>query len=39
MCGANATGSSKRSEFGMKFIIPAVSDEVKLWIGMEAFRS
>lgn len=38
MCGANATGAFKRSDFGMKFGIPGVGDEVKLWIGMEAFR-
>jgi len=39
MCGANAIGAFKRSDFGMKFIIPLVSDEVKLWIQMEAFRN
>ena len=38
MCGANATGSFKRSEFGMKFGIPGVSDEVRLWVGLEGFR-
>jgi len=38
MCGGNATGTIKRSDFGMKFGIPAVSDEIKLMIGLEAFR-
>ena len=38
MCGANASGSFKRSDFGMKFGIPNVSDEVKLWIGIEAYK-
>lgn len=38
MCGANATGSIKRSDFGMKFAIPGVSDEIRLLIQMEAFR-
>jgi polyisoprenoid-binding protein YceI len=38
MCGANATGVFKRSDFGMKFIVGPVSDEVTLWVGMEAFR-
>jgi len=38
MCGANVAGAFKRSDFGMKFIVGPVSDEVKLWIGMEAFR-
>lgn len=37
-CGGNASGSIKRSDFGMKFGIPAVSDEVKLSIMLEAFR-
>jgi polyisoprenoid-binding protein YceI len=39
MCGGNFTSSFKRSEFGMTFLIPGVGDEVKLWIGMEAFRN
>jgi polyisoprenoid-binding protein YceI len=38
MCGGNATGSFKRSDYGMKFGIPNVGDEVKLWIMMEAIR-
>src|SRR5437879_2495036 len=38
MCGGNATGSFKRSDFGMKFGIPAVGDEVHLWLSVEAFR-
>ena len=37
-CGGNATGAFKRSDFGMKFAIPGVSDEVKLWLSIEAFR-
>jgi polyisoprenoid-binding protein YceI len=39
MCGANASGSIKRSEFGMKFGIPAVGDEQKLWIEMEGYKN
>ncbi len=38
MCGGNASGMIKRSDFGMKFGIPGVSDEVKLMIGLEAIR-
>lgn len=38
MCGANASGTLKRSDFGMKIFIPAVSDEVRLMIQMEAIR-
>lgn len=39
MCGGNFASSFKRSDFGMTFLIPGVGDEVKLWIGMEAFRN
>lgn len=38
MCGGNATGSFKRSDFGMKFAIPGVGDETKLWISFYGFR-
>jgi polyisoprenoid-binding protein YceI len=38
MCGGNASGTVKRSDFGMKFGIPAVSDELKLYVMIEAFR-
>ena len=37
-CGGNATGAFKRSDFGMKFGIPNVGDEVKLWISFYGFR-
>ena len=30
MCGADAVGVVKRTDFGMKFAVPAISDEVKL---------
>jgi len=39
MCGGNFTGSFKRSDFGMKFGLGGISDEVKLWIGIEAFKN
>lgn len=37
-CGGNATGAFNRSDFGMKFGIPGVSDEVKLWMSFYGFR-
>lgn len=37
MCGADVEGSLKRSDFGMKFGVPAIADEVKLMIGVEAY--
>lgn len=37
MCGADAEGSIKRTDFGIKFGVPAIADEVKLMIGVEAY--
>jgi polyisoprenoid-binding protein YceI len=38
-CGGNATGSFKRSDFGMKFGLPtAIGDDVKLWMSFYGFR-
>ena len=37
-CGANAIGTIRRSEFGMVAYVPAVSDEVRLYIEVEAYR-
>lgn len=37
MCGADVEGSIKRTDFAMKFGVPAISDEVKLMIGVEAY--
>jgi polyisoprenoid-binding protein YceI len=39
MCGGTATASFKRSEFGMKYGIPLFGDEIKLWIGFEAYKN
>lgn len=37
-CGGNASGVLKRSDFGMKIYVPAISDEIKLWIGFEGYK-
>jgi len=37
-CGAEITGTLKRSEFGMKAYLPAVGDEVTLHIQVEAIN-
>lgn len=37
-CGANATASIKRSDFGMTYALPAVLDEIKLEVGIEALQ-
>jgi len=38
MCGGNATGMLRRTDYGMKYAMPAISDEVKLNISFEAYR-
>jgi polyisoprenoid-binding protein YceI len=38
MCGANASGVIKRSDFGMKYGLSAVGDEQKLWIEIEGYK-
>jgi polyisoprenoid-binding protein YceI len=37
MCGAYVEGAIKRSDFGMKFGVPGISDDVKLAISVEAY--
>lgn len=37
MCGADAEASIKRTDFGMKFGVPGISDEVKLQLNVEAY--
>ena len=39
MCGANVTTTIKRSDFDMKYGLPAVGDEVKIAIQIEAYKS
>jgi polyisoprenoid-binding protein YceI len=38
MCGANATATIKRSDFGLSAYVPAVGDEVKITIEVEATK-
>lgn len=38
MCGGNASGSFKRTDFGMKFGVPNVGDEIKLMINFEGYK-
>lgn len=37
MCGADAQTSFKRTDWGMKFGVPGIGDEVKLTISIEAY--
>ncbi|CAG0978711.1 partial Protein YceI, partial [Gammaproteobacteria bacterium] len=38
VCGADASGAIKRSDFGLSAFLPAVGDEVKIKIQVEAFK-
>jgi polyisoprenoid-binding protein YceI len=38
MCGGDVTGTIKRSEFGMTKYVPAISDDVKIMVPIEAFQ-
>jgi polyisoprenoid-binding protein YceI len=38
VCGADAVGAIKRSDFGMNAFLPAVGDEVKILIQVEGFK-
>ena len=38
MCGGNASGTIKRTDFGMKFGVPALGDEIKLMVEFEAYK-
>jgi polyisoprenoid-binding protein YceI len=38
MCGGDLSATIKRSDFGMKYAVPAISDEVKLIIAVEGYK-
>jgi polyisoprenoid-binding protein YceI len=38
MCGGNASGSFKRTDFGMKYGTPALGDEIRLMINFEGYK-
>lgn len=38
MCGGNATATVKRTDFGMKYGVPAIGDEVQLWFSVEGYK-
>ncbi len=39
MCGANIGGTIKRSDFGMTKYVPAISDEIKIHVPVEAYKN
>jgi polyisoprenoid-binding protein YceI len=38
MCGGNASGVLKRTDFGMKYLVPAVGDEVRIHVSFEGYK-
>jgi len=38
MCGGNASGHLKRSDYGMKFLQTNVGDDYRIFVGFEAYR-
>jgi polyisoprenoid-binding protein YceI len=38
MCGGNASGTFKRTDFGMKYGVPALGDEIRLMISFEGYK-
>jgi polyisoprenoid-binding protein YceI len=38
MCGGNASASLKRSDFGMKYGVPAIGDELRLIFEFEGYK-
>ncbi len=38
MCGGNASASLKRTDFGMKYGVPAIGDEIRLWFSVEGYK-
>lgn len=39
LCGAEVVGSLKRTDFGMKYGVPAIGEEIKLMVQIEAYKS
>ena len=39
MCGANIGGTIKRSDFGMTKYVPAISDDIKIHVPVEAYKN
>jgi len=39
MCGANITGTIKRSDFGMTKYVPLISDEILINVPVEAYKN
>ncbi len=38
MCGGNASATLKRTDWGMKYGVPAIGDDIRLWISVEGYK-
>ena len=38
MCGGNASATIKRTDWGMKYGVPAIGDEIRLWMSVEGYK-
>ena len=38
MCGGNASTTIKRSDWRMKYGVPAIGDDVRLWMSVEGYK-
>ena len=38
MCGGNASGTVKRTDFGMKYGVSVIGDEIRLWVTVEGYK-
>ena len=38
MCGGDLVAAIKRTDFGMKYAVPAIGDEVKLFVAVEGYK-
>lgn len=38
MCGGNGSATIKRTEFGMKYGVPAIGDEIRVMFNFEAYK-
>ena len=38
MCGGNASATLKRTDWGMKYGVPAIGDDVRLWFSVEGYK-
>ena len=38
MCGGNASTTIKRTDWGMKYGVPVIGDEVRLWMSVEGYK-